>query len=477
MWNAFASGEPVDLGGADGDEPATVRAEVIAALLRGVRPPEPGQAPGLLLRRARITGVLDLTYAHVTAPARLEECRFDGEPDLTCASTRGLAFASCELPGFSGRLLRVEGNLDLRRSVVRGRLSLIRATITGELRLHGARLLNPDGWALFAGGLTVESAVFGAYPLREASPEHPPLVVEGGVRLAGARLLGGVFLGGAQVRNPGKVAISGENLTVFGRMVCDKGFTAEGHLSLPHARVDGELSYADAVLTDADAEISLNNAKVDDLNLRAAAPIASLVDLRHARCNVIRDDPATWPARVALDGLAYDAIDAPDRGPDVAGRMGWLRRDVHGYRPQPYEQLAALYRRLGDDADARRVLLEKQRRRRRELRAPSRMLGRLLDWTVGYGYRPWRAALWLIVMLAVGTAVFSAWPPAAVTTGRRFDAVMYTFDLLLPISAFGLREAFIPVGSTRWVAYGLTAAGWLLATALLAGITRALRRD
>jgi hypothetical protein len=77
----------------------------------------------------------------------------------------------------------------------------------------------------------------------------------------------------------------------------------------------------------------------------------------------------------------------------------------------------------------------------------------------------------------VGTAVFSAWPPAAVTTGRRFDAVMYTFDLLLPISAFGLREAFIPVGSTRWLAYGLTAAGWLLATALLAGITRALRRD
>ena len=45
------------------------------------------------------------------------------------------------------------------------------------------------------------------------------------------------------------------------------------------------------------------------------------------------------------------------------------------------------------------------------------------------------------------------------------------------VSAFGLRDAFAPVGSTRWLAYGLTAAGWLLATALVAGITRALRRD
>jgi hypothetical protein len=178
-----------------------------------------------------------------------------------------------------------------------------------------------------------------------------------------------------------------------------------------------------------------------------------------------------------LDGLVYDAIDTADRGLDVTARLRWLAREAHGYRPQPYEQLAALYRRLGDDADARRVLLEKQRRRRRELRPPARILGQLLDWTVGYGYRPWRAGLWLVVMLAVGTAVFSNQRPVPVTAGRHFDAVMYTFDLLLPISAFGLRDAFAPVGSTRWVAYGLTAAGWLLATALVAGIGRALRRD
>jgi hypothetical protein len=313
--------------------------------------------------------------------------------------------------------------------------------------------------------------------LNNTTSTYPPLVVEGGVRLVGARLQGGLFLTGAQLRNPGKVALSAENMTVFGRMACDEGFTAEGHISMPHARVDGELSFAGAMLGDRDTTLSLTNARVDDLNLRTATPIAGLVDLRHARCGVLRDAPASWPATIALDGLVYDAIDTDDRGLDVATRLRWLAREAPGYRPQPYEQLAALYRRLGDDPDARRVLLAKQRRRRRELRPPARILGRLLDWTVGYGYRPWRAALWLAVMLAAGTAVFSAQRPVPVTAGRQFDAVMYTFDLLLPISAFGLRDAFAPVGSTRWLAYGLTVAGWLLGIALVAGVTRALRRD
>jgi hypothetical protein len=470
VWEAFPTGALVDL---DGDDGATVRAEVIAALLRGIRATGPGQPGGIRLRGATVTGVLDLTYAAVAAPLWLEECRLDEAPDFVSATTRGVAFRACELPGFTGRLMRVDGTLDLRRSVIRGELNLVRATVTGEVRLNGARLSNPDGWALFAGGLTVESAFFGSSPFTE----YPPLVVEGGLRLVGARLQSGLFLTGAQLKHPGKVALSADNVTVFGRMLCDKGFTSEGQIRLPHSRVEGELSFAGAVLGDRETTLSLTNARVDDLNLRTAAPIAGLVDLRHARCGVLRDAPANWPATVAMDGLAYDAIDSADGGLDVADRLRWLARDAHGYRPQPYEQLAALYRRLGDDADARRVLLEKQRRRRRELRPPARILGRLLDWTVGYGYRPWRAALWLVVMLAVGTAVFSNQRPVPVTTGRQFDAVMYTFDLLLPISAFGLRDAFAPVGSTRWLAYGLTAAGWLLATALVAGVSRALRRD
>jgi hypothetical protein len=40
---------------------------------------------------------------------------------------------------------------------------------------------------------------------------------------------------------------------------------------------------------------------------------------------------------------------------DVHRRLAWLRRDPDGYLPQPYEQLAAVYRRTGHDWEARRV--------------------------------------------------------------------------------------------------------------------------
>jgi hypothetical protein len=467
LWEAFPVGATVEL-----KDATPVRASVVAALLRGVRPAQPGEASGLRLRGALVTGALDLTYATVTAPVLFQECVFDEVPDLTCATTRGIQIVSCELPGFTARLLRAEGNLDFHDSVVRGQLGLVRATITGELRLNGARLLNPDGWALFAGGLVVESAVFGSFP-RERHPGEASTICEGGLRLNGARLKGGLFLGGVQVRRPGGVALFGENMVVSGRMFCGDGFAAEGSVQMPHARVDGALSFAGATVHD----LSLTNAVVEVLDLRTAGAATGVVDLRHSRCNVLRDAEETWPAAIALDGLVYDAIDTSGRGLRVASRLNWLRRERDGYRPQPYEQLAALYRRLGADPEARRVLLDKQRRRRRDARPLSRLFGHVLDWTVGYGYRPWLAALWLIVMLGVGSLVFSVWPPTRLVAGRHFDAVVYTFDLLLPISAFGLRDSFVPIGSTRWLAYALTAAGWLLLTALVAGVTRTLRRD
>jgi len=48
---------------------------------------------------------------------------------------------------------------------------------------------------------------------------------------------------------------------------------------------------------------------------------------------------------------------------------------------------------------------------------------------------------------------------------------------LIPIGAFGLRTAYAPAGAAQWLADALIAAGWILATAVIAGITRTIRRD
>ncbi len=472
LWQAFPTGAQVDLREAP---QRSVRAEVIAALLRGAQEVPAGSAPAVMLTGAQVTGQLRMSHATVTVPLWLEECELEQVPDFEESVTRSLAFVRCTLPGFVGKLMRVDGQLRFTEATVDGRISLIRATITGELLLRGAKLRNPGGWALFAGGMTVESAVF-ATPYTDRASAGP-LQVEGGIRLVGARLMGGFFLDGVRISNPGGVAIQADNMTVFGRMLCGKGFHADGDVQLPRARVEGELSFEGAELTSPGIALSLRNAVVDDLNLRTASPVTGLVDLSHARCALLRDAPATWPERIALDGLVYEAIDSRPAYLAVKDRLRWLAREEEGFRPQPYEQLAALYRRLGSDAAARHVLLAKQRVQARDRPLHRRIAGRLLDLTVGYGYRPWRAAVWLAVMLAIGTAAFSLWPPTPDGSPRHFDALIYTMDLLLPISAFELRAHFAPVGATRWLAYGLTAAGWLLATALIAGITRALRRD
>jgi hypothetical protein len=58
-----------------------------------------------------------------------------------------------------------------------------------------------------------------------------------------------------------------------------------------------------------------------------------------------------------------------------------------------------------------------------------------------------------------------------------FSAFAYTLDLLIPIGAFGLRTAYASSGAAQWLAYALIAAGWILATAVIAGITHTVRRD
>ena len=75
--------------------------------------------------------------------------------------------------------------------------------------------------------------------------------------------------------------------------------------------------------------------------------------------------------KVAVAGEWREAVGRPD---SVAHRMRWIRRSP-GYSPQPYEQLASWYRKAGHDDDARRVLLAKQRHRRRTLGPAAPRLG------------------------------------------------------------------------------------------------------
>jgi hypothetical protein len=213
-----------------------------------------------------------------------------------------------------------------------------------------------------------------------------------------------------------------------------------------------------------------------ELMLQTVQPADGTVDLHDARIGVLHDDPAAWPAAVRLEGLRYESLD-----PALSGdqRLGWLSRDAGGYVPSAYEQLAAMYRRLGRGEQARVIQLAKQRRRRPTLSPAARVWSYLQDWTVGYGYRPGRAAAGLILLWAVGSLAFSLHhpPPTAGADPRTFQPVIYTLGLLMPVIDFQQEDTFTPQGAQSWLAFVLIAAGWILTTTVAAAILRGLRGE
>jgi hypothetical protein len=472
IWDAYPCGDWVDLrdgepdGDGDGDR-VTVRAEVLSGLLQRTPEPVDGRMPALRLRGARITDRLWLSFGRVGVPIHLEDCVLDVAPDLTGAAVRTLELRRCRLPGFDGRLLEVSGDLRLADCEVTGCLMLENATISGSFSIGGCRLVNPGARALSGGGLRVGGGFFARRGLR----------AEGSVRIIGAQVAGGIFCEGATLHHPDGAALCADEV-VTTRVICADGFSCDGEVQLRGAQVSGEVNLYASTLRARGKALRGRGLTAGELILAPVA-VEGLVDLSRARLGALRDSRVTWPPRLRLDGMTYDQLLSLGPAIGARARCSWLDRDADAYRPQPYEELAGYYRRLGHDEDARRVLVAKQRRRRRTLNPPARVAGYLLDGLVGYGYRAWLAAVWLGVLLTAGTAVFTARPPLALDPAHQphVDAFVYTLDLLIPIGAFGLRSTFVPVGGTRWMAYGLIASGWILATALIAGVSRSLRRD
>ncbi|MFI6321225.1 hypothetical protein ACIBG8_27060 [Nonomuraea sp. NPDC050556] len=449
--------------GASWGSERTVRAEVIAKLLLGARETEAGTVPAVRLRGARITGPLVLRAGNVGFELVLSGCHLDEPVDFNSGVTRTIRLTDCSMPGFNGGGMRVSGHLSLSGSSIHGTVRLARAQFDSGLWMGGTKVVADDEWALYTASLVVDSGTF----LRNAD-------FTGGVRLVGARLNGGLFLDGATLRNPGKVALNGESMVVEDVLSCTEGFTSQGCVRLRGARINGTFSM-EGVIRSEDTKYALHCSHMEarEVYLKPAEPIAGAVSFAHAHVNTLHDDPSTWPDKLHLNGLTYDRL----RGSGFARRIEWVARDPFGFLPQPYEQLAAWYMRDGNDALARRTQLAKLRARRRSQSVGGRALGGFLDVTVGYGYRPWLASIWFALLLAAGTAAFTAVPPRALKPAESpgFDAFAYSFDLLLPIPAFGQRDLFDPGGWTQWLAYALIVSGWLLATALIAGATRVLR--
>ena len=317
----------------------------------------------------------------------------------------------------------------------------------------------------------------------------------------GAQIGGQFWLGGAHLNSgDSDWAFSAPLLKVGGGMYCNAGFSAAGGVNLFGAAIGSMLDFAtgkltapdgtalrapgctvqtDAALTNgfsATGAVDLSGARIGgSLHLADATFSACTADLRNANIEVLSGQPSQWPGEIRLRELTYTTLEPYLGAPEW---LNWLRRDPGGYEPQPYEQLAAYYRRVGHDEQARTVLLAKQRHRRQRLQLLARAWGLLQDAATGYGYRPARAFGWLVLLLAFTTVYFTLHPPRTVGSGgASFESVIYAFDTVVPVLDLAHQQTYVTTGAGQWITWAVTIAGWVLATTVIAGITRTLTRS
>jgi len=344
------------------EDPARkVRAAFLRFLILGGDEMHRPHEKGVRVSGAWISGVLDLEGARIPRDIGLKDCRFDAVPVLRYAVVDNLFLDGSSLPGLQGDRLEARGGVPLKS-----------AEITGE------------------------------------------------VRLSGSRLGGNLSLDGASILNPGSTALLADSIEV--KSVELRGVTIAGETRMTAARIDGDLDLTGARLSHPGGEaLHLNRTVVKGgLFLRAGAEIKGALDLTGASIDTLHDDEASWPAAhdLLLNRCLYNALIG---GPmDADRRLDWLARQSperwgEDFWPQPYEQLADVFRAMGHWDDSRSVLIVKERLHRRARRARARnplwrsllyLSDGILGATLAYGRQPLLALLWLFCFWLVGVAVF-----------------------------------------------------------------------
>jgi uncharacterized protein YjbI with pentapeptide repeats len=427
-------------------------------------------AKEVALKAARISvdSSLNLIMAKILGGIELHGANITGGLNLN-----GAHISRAGAQALEGDHLTVHGNMTLRNAVIVGQIWLPFADIKNQLSATNMTVTHDNDFALHADGLSAGAGL----TLMGAKID--------GLRIPRARINSQLNLRGATLScTPGNVAVLGDLALLDGNVVLDNA-SVKGEFRLYGANITGAVSIDGATLDGAQGwALNLSRLRSSGIVKLSPASLKGGVSLSFATVGSWLDNRETWPKRLDLAGFAYDEIEAPEVG--INDRLGWIRREP-GYSPQPYEQLAAVNRRAGNDAAARAVMIAKQRERRRSslrraARWPNSAWSFFLRWTIGYGYRPGRVLPWFLALFGAGViALNRAYPTQFTRTrggeGVEFHAISYVLDLLLPVANLKQRDAFVPHGYAYWWVLGLTLSGWLLAAVLVAGLSGVFKRE
>jgi hypothetical protein len=489
----------------------------------------------------RITGLLDLIHSDVPFPLQFRECEFTGEIWLKGARLRSLSFRRCRLRGLNASSGQIDTNVLITDgSECVGEVDFRGSRIGGDLRTDQAKFSGNQSPSLICDRTNVSGGVFLSRANRESK-------FNGEVRFSGAEIGGNFDCESAEFSNPQGNALTAERMKAGGGVFLRKGrgcgkisllacsigtafdcrgaiFSSPSERTLDlekttvggHALLDGEFACDTVSLVAATIHGGLRcrMAKIGKLDLRHARiegpfewadtiePSASTLDLRDSYMESIKDDEASWPRKGALhlDGLRFDRFS--DSVIDVQKRLSWLRLDNSG-PAQAYWQLSQVYIRGGRSDFAQDVLYEFEKlTRERQVGTAARVWNFLLKWTIGFGYKLWRAALLMLVLTLIGfgVAVLGYQTKLIAPTDKdanavftktggtpphyaRFSASAYSIEHSLPGINFGIASTWSADTSADWpphssvgpfVRYWFwlqTLLGWFLSVFFVAGLS------
>ncbi|MFU2210249.1 hypothetical protein [Solidesulfovibrio sp. C21] len=313
-----------------------------------------------------------------------------------------------------------------------GKITLLGSIVGGSVKCNGGQFFNPGKCAVDAESVSIK----GNLDLRDAN-------MDGGFCFPGAHIEGQLGCSGAKFINPKGIAIWARSVHIDGNAFI-RNITAEGDIIFDNALVGQNFQFKNIQNT---RKISL--------------------DLSNAKIETLDDDAQSWPSqgRLILNGLSYDKF-SNDCKVTKSERLNWLSLQEKTdaiekkmvFSPQPYEQLASVYREQGYEDEAMDISIAKNR---------ALLDSGRLDWwdtaclrflgvTIGFGYRPWRA-LW-----AAGFFIFLGWyifhfadrwgfmvptnkqNPEGCNTSQKFNAFMYSLDMFIPIVNFYAKDFWLP---------------------------------
>ncbi|MEV0485221.1 oxidoreductase [Streptomyces sp. NPDC050508] len=502
MWQAFRNGSVYDLSSGDTvvDDPhgghpwgpeRTVRARFVCWLLLDGPPALSGRVASLKLTGVQISGVLDLAGGTVAPYVELKGCRFEREVLLPEAHFQTVRLVDCSVPRLEAARVHTEGDLHLPRCRFHNGVRLTDAHIGTDLLLNQAIVYRDrTGRSIAADGMTV-----GQDLQAELLESH------GELSLRSAKVGVSLSLRGARLANPyTRLALNAPQLTVGRTLYLTPAgvggpwlsgttpargtriqrFSCQGGVRLDDGRFGDavDLERARFTFTD-DQELSLLRVQTPELRFLGEKPQRGKVVLSGARVVNLIDGAGSWPGpgNLHMGGFVYENL-VPQGPFPLDARLDWVAAATAEYAPEPYERLATVLRNAGEDEDAREVLLAKQRRRRESLPVAAKVWGVVQDWTVAYGYRPGRAAVWMAVLWAASSLAFAHADHAPVNASGHppWSPALFALDLLLPVIDLGQVGQWQLHGGWQWLSVALILLGWILATTVAAGATRLLRR-